>query len=67
MRIRITKIFKYRADWENIPGSPIIGHGSTPEEAVSHLFLQQILSEKDLVKYAKIGEGLEIVYEEISG
>lgn len=39
MQIKITKINKYYgADLQDLPGSPPIGVGETPEQAVANLF-----------------------------
>jgi hypothetical protein len=42
MKIKITKVDskngKYMADLRDLPGSPPIGYGDTPEESVGRLF-----------------------------
>lgn len=39
MKIKITKITRYRADLVDLPGSPPCGDGDTPERAIANLFL----------------------------
>ena len=46
MKIEIVKSEDhYRADCKDLPGSPPVGLGSTPEMAVAHLFWRMLFEE----------------------
>jgi hypothetical protein len=54
MRIEITKINRwYGADLKDLPGSPQLGAGETPEEAVASLFYSILMNREgiDWVKH----------------
>lgn len=67
MKIQITKLTrndeKYKADLLDLPGTPPIGEGNSPEEAVASLFFR-LLSEKSTNWFAYIKLGtLEMEYQ----
>lgn len=67
MRIELTKREErphYVADLVDLPGSPPLGEGDTPELAVANLWLRLVQDADKWRKYMELGERIEIVEKE---